>query len=194
MGVGVERYAPRHATDVDAAGQGARPARLVLALVLLGLAAAGFLAQAQFRVFETVLAQHWLGLLLEGPVGRIDDLLYFSWSDGNRIGMRITHACTVVLLVVPFAVAGAIVLAFTRFSLPRVVVGLLAGVVMLLAVNQVRIGLVAFSIQHWGMTGYDVSHKFVGTVVGLAGFTAALLLMLRISAGSPAPEVDRRAP
>lgn len=194
MGARVARSAPRHATEAGTPGQGARAARLVLALVLLGLAAAGFIAQGQFRIFETALAQHWLGLPLSGPVGRMDDLLYFSWSDGNRIGMRITHACTVVLLVIPFTVAGAIVLAFTRFSLLRVVAGLLAGVIMLLVVNQVRIALVALSIQHWGMTGYDISHKFVGTIVGLAGFTAALLLMLRISAGSHGSEVAHRTP
>jgi exosortase/archaeosortase family protein len=148
-----------------------------------------FWQQGRIRADEASLAGEWFGAVLGGSVNTSKDVVYFSWVDGPAVGMRITAECTVALLTGPLCLLGGALLGFTRARWQRLLVGLAAGLVAVVVVNQVRLVLIAISIQHWGMPGYDVSHKFVGTVVALAGFVAASLLMLRIATAN-----ERRSP
>ena len=168
-----------------------RTSRVALSLPILGAALYVLLYQNSFRDLEALMAQSWLSTLIEGSVGRIGNLIYFSWPDGPAIGLRIGPECTVALLIAPFFVVVATLVSVTRFRVGKTLLGLAIGSAMLLVVNQIRIALIAVSIQQWGMTGYDVSHRFIGTVVGLAGFTAALLVMVKIASGSSTDPVRR---
>jgi hypothetical protein len=58
---------------------------------------------------------------------------------------------------------------------------------MLLAVNQPGVARVAISMQHWRMTGYVASDRFLGTVLALAGLVVGVLAMLRIAVFDVAP-------
>jgi exosortase/archaeosortase family protein len=98
--------------------------------------------------------------------------------------MRITSECTVALLLAPLCLLAAALIAFARTRWYRVLLGLSVGLVTAVVVNQLRLGLIAVSMQRWGLNGYHVSHKFVGTVIALAGFVAAALAMLRIATAS----------
>lgn len=158
-----------------------RWARVAGALCLVGLGLLMFWQQGWIRNEEATLAGDWFGVVLGGSVNTSKDIVYFSWLDGPAVGMRITAECTVALLTGPLCLFGAAMLAFTRARWHRLLVGLAAGLVALVVVNQVRLMLIAISLQQWGMPGYDVSHKFVGTVVALVGFVAGTLLMLRIA-------------
>jgi exosortase/archaeosortase family protein len=155
--------------------------RMAGALVLAAVGVVTLWQQALIRDDEASLAGRWFGAVLGGPVAASHDVVYFSWARGSAIGMRITGECTVALLTGPLCLLGAALLAFARPRWHRVLVGLAVGLVTVIVVNQLRLALIAVSMQHWGMTGYHVSHKFVGTVVALAGFVAAALAMLRIA-------------
>ncbi|GAA4817453.1 exosortase/archaeosortase family protein [Nocardioides caeni] len=179
-----ERYRRPASAEVHEVGPLARAGRWVFALSLVGAAVFGALQEARFRVLEATIAQQWMGGPLEGSVRRFEDLLYFPWVNGPAVGLQITSECTVILLIAPVVVVAAVLCALTRFQLLRVAGGLIAGVALLMIANQIRLLVIAFSVQTWGWAGYDVSHKFVGTVIGLVGFTLAVLLMLRVAAGS----------
>ena len=166
-----------------------RWARVAGAVCLFALGASMFWQQGRIRAEEATLAGEWFGVLLGGSVNTSKDVVYFSWLNGSAVGMRITAECTVALLTGPLCLFGGVVLAFTRARWQRLLVGLTAGLVAVVLVNQVRLMLIAISMQHWGMPGYDVSHKFVGTVVALVGFVAGTLLMLRIATAN-----ERRSP
>jgi exosortase/archaeosortase family protein len=156
-------------------------ARMVGALALAIAGAVVFLQQSVMRKDEAFIAGHWFDTFLNGPVHRSRDAVYISWQHGSAIGIRITSECTVALLIGPLFLLSAALLAFARPTIPRLLAGLLLGLVTVVVVNQLRLGIIAISMQHWGMAGYHVSHTFIGTVVALAGFVIAALAMLKIA-------------
>lgn len=158
-----------------------RVLRMFGGLVLVAVGVSLLLYETVVRADEASLAGHWFGLFLAGPVQTSRDLVFFDWSKGPLVAVQITQECTVALLAGPLLFLGAGLLAFTRAAWHRLLVGLAVGLAVVIAVNQVRLALIAVSTQHWGISGYDVSHKFVGTVLVLAGFTLAVLLTIRIA-------------
>lgn len=188
-----ERYANPDA-DLPALPRGQawnRLLRVLLALPLLTGAALIVWQQAFFRIVETTVGQRWLGLVMGGDLRQAKDVLVFPWSVPPFAGLRVGPECTVALLISPLIVVGALLLALSvRFSIARLLTGLLIGSVLLMLINQVRIAVIALSIQHYGTTGYEISHKFVGTLMGLVGFTLALLVMLKVGAGMRRERVE----
>lgn len=158
-----------------------RWARVVGAMCLVALGVLMFWQQGRIRADEASLAGGWFGAVLGGSVDTSKDVVYFSWLNGPAVGMRITAECTVALLTAPLCILAGAILGFTRARWSRLLAGLAAGLIAVVAVNQIRLALIAVSMQHWGMPGYDVSHKFIGTVVALVGFVAGTLMMLRIA-------------
>lgn len=163
--------------------------RVAGALCLVALGVLMFWQQGWIRTEEATIASGWFGAVLGGSVNASEDVVYFSWLNGAAVGMRITAECTVALLTGPLCLFGGAMLAFTRARWRRLLVGLAAGLVAVVVVNQIRMALIAISLQQWGMPGYHVSHKFVGTVVALIGFVAGTLLMMRIATAN-----ERRSP
>jgi exosortase/archaeosortase family protein len=137
--------------------------------------------QASIRVAEASLAGHWFPAVLTGWVGTSHDVVFFSRLHGSMIGIRITSECTVALLTGPLCLLAAALIAFAHTQWRRSLTGLLAGLLIVIAVNQIRLAIIAIAMQHWGMSGYEVSHKFVGTLIALAGFAVAALAMLKIA-------------
>lgn len=162
------------------AGAAHRALRVLGALVLVAAAVVVVWQQAAVRDGEASLAGHWFGTVLSGSVGSSRDVIWFGWVHGPAVGMQITSECTVALLLGPLFLLGAGLLAFTKARWNRLIFGLAAGMTVVVVVNQLRLAMIAVSTQHWGIGGYDVSHKFVGTLFALAGFAAAALLMLKI--------------
>lgn len=160
-----------------------RLVRLVCALLPLALGGLVLWQQGQVRIGEAALAQSWLGWTMEGPVGHVHDMITFPWISGPIIGMQISQQCTVAYLLGPMCLLAALLTALTRSSLIRLAVGLLVGTGLLVIVNQVRVAIIAMSTQHWGISGYDVTHKLVGTLVALIGFTTAALVMIMVATG-----------
>jgi exosortase/archaeosortase family protein len=167
--------------------------RIVGTGLLVALGVAIFWKQAAIRDDEASLAGRWFGALLSGSVGTSRDVVYFSWLHGSAVGMRITSECTVALLLGPLCLLAAALLAFARTRWYRVLLGLSVGLATAVVVNQLRLVLIAVAMQRWGLSGYHVSHKFVGTVIALAGFVAAALLMLRIATASSARRSHARS-
>ena len=149
------------------------------ALVALGIVM--FVNQSWIREGEARLAGDWFGVILHGSATSSHNVVFFPWLRRSEVGMRITAECTVAILTAPLCIVAAALLLFARARWTRLVGGLAVGLLILVGVNQLRLALIAISMQHWGMSGYDVSHKFLGTVLALAGFVFGVLSMLRIA-------------
>lgn len=154
------------------------------AAVLVACAVLVVSFQASIRNGEASVAGGWFRAVLAGGARSTRDVVYFSWP-GGAVGMRISLGCTVALLLAPVALIGAGLLVLSRASWLRIAAAITTGVLAVIVVNQLRIGLIAFAMQHWGRTGFDVSHQLVGTVFALVGFAAAVAAMVKIAAHTP---------
>ena len=166
--------------------------RLLGALMLCGIGIGVIWQQGTVRHDEASIAGSWFGTVLHGRVGSTRDIVTFGWSKGPLVGLKITSECTVALLIGPLIILAAIMLAVTKMQIRRLAAGLAVALAIVVVVNQLRLALIAVSTQHWGISGYDVSHKFVGTLVALVGFVAAVLLMIKLAA-KPEPRGSHAA-
>ncbi|WP_147918445.1 hypothetical protein [Ruania zhangjianzhongii] len=162
-----------------------RMVRIAVGLVLLAAATALLTWQPQVRAGEMGLAGSWFHLVLAGTTHTAGDTIYFSWTGGPLIGLQDTWECTVALLAAPLCAIGGALLALTRVPAHRLLTGLVLALVLVVAVNQVRLAMIAISLQRWGLDGYDLSHKVLGSIVAIAGFVLAAMVFLKIAGASP---------
>jgi exosortase/archaeosortase family protein len=164
--------------------RGSRLLRVTAGLALLAAAAAMLVWQEQVRHGEISIAGLWFDLILTGSTHTNNDVIYFTWSGGPLIGMRDTWECTVALLAGPMCALGGALLGLTRMPWHRLLTGLGVALGLLLVVNQLRLAMIAFSLQGWGLAGYELSHKTLGSIFAIAGFVVATGIFLRIAAAS----------
>src|SRR5690606_18151060 len=124
-----------------------RSLRVLASLLLLAVAAGLLVWQQQVRYGEIGLADLWLGQLLAGGTHANQDLLFFSWAGGPMIGMRVTAECTSALLLAPLLALAAVLLGVTRAPWLRLLAGLAVGLALVVVVNQVRLAMIAYSLQ-----------------------------------------------
>lgn len=175
-------------TGVDAAGQpgavqvrAGQVANIVVSVVLLICVGVLVFSNERVRAVEAFTASTWLDPLLPGGVSAAGSIFMITSSPDGAIAFRITTECTSIVLIAPLMVFAAALLLRRGTSTGRVLAGTAVMVVVIEAVNQGRLGVIAWSTHTWGLhPGYDISHTFVGSVIGVAGFAIGLLLMLAI--------------
>jgi len=157
------------------------PAKALGLAGFLGVTVSAVLCQEVFRSAEAWLAATWLDLFLPGGCVAAGTGYMISESPQGPILFRITAECTSLVLIVPILLVGAALLLHRSTTVRRVLVAAVTAAVALSVVNQARLGLIAWATQTWGLdTGYEISHKLVGSIIGLLGFVAALLAALKI--------------
>lgn len=176
--------ARRHGRRRRRQPRGHRVVRVAAGLLLLVAAAAMLVWQEQVRHGEIAIAGLWFDLVLTGTTHTNDDVIYFTWSGGPLIGMRDTWECTVALLAGPMCAIGGVLLGLTRMPWHRLLAGLGVALGLLVVVNQLRLAMIAFSLQGWGLPGYELSHKTLGSIFAIAGFVIAAGVFLRIAGAS----------
>jgi exosortase/archaeosortase family protein len=69
----------------------------------------------------------------------------------------------------------------TRLKLWRAIAGLAAASAVVILVNQLRLGLIAWFTYLWGIdVGFEIAHVFVGSIIGILGFAASVLVLFLI--------------
>ena len=110
-----------------------------------------------------------------------DERVYFALGTSRAFGLQITSECTSALLLIPLFVMMGSFAIFTRLSLGRELVALIAGTVLILFVNALRVAGIAWATWRFGFDpGYSYSHIFVGSAFSLVGFVGAMLVALWI--------------
>lgn len=119
---------------------------------------------------------------------------FFHLSAPRGFGLNLSAECTSALLLIPLFVMMGSFAIFTSLSLRRQVLAVIAGAALILAVNTLRIAGIAWATWHYGVSGYDYSHVFVGSAFSLVGFVGAMLvaLWMLVSADRNAVAILRR--
>ncbi|WP_050737868.1 exosortase/archaeosortase family protein [Leifsonia xyli] len=138
----------------------------------------------------TMLLRPWTG----GTSFSRRDVYFVPIGSTGIIGFQVTPECSVALMGLPLLIVSVIILQFPRVQWTCWCLGTAATAPIILVANQVRLlTVVAFTVS-WAHNGYEI----VGTVIGLAGFVAALLVLVGVTTrrreAAPTPERRRSWP
>jgi exosortase/archaeosortase family protein len=165
----------------------ARPGRRITrvdAAVVAGVGLAILLTESHMRQIEAAASAFVLRLThVAGTAHPTGSAVVFNQGP-HWVGYSIAAGCTAALLIAPFFFVSAGLLLSRRVSLSRGLIALVVVTVLVWAVNQLRLLLIAASMQLWGFrTGYNRSHVLAGGVLstfGVAiGVVIFVLLMIR---------------
>ncbi|MDT4911592.1 MAG: hypothetical protein QOC66_720 [Pseudonocardiales bacterium] len=128
-----------------------------------------------------------------------ETVVFFGLGTPRAFGLDITNECTSALLLIPLLVMMGSFAMFTRLSMRRQLVALFVGAFLILAVNALRVAIIAWATWKYGYDpGYTYSHVFVGSAFSLVGFVGAMLvalwILVRTERGNPAPAAEAAAP
>lgn len=144
------------------------------------------------RAVEAYLVSLWLNPLLPGGVVANGEY-YMAWMTPQEpLAFHITPECSALVLISPLLILGAFFLSSQRVRWGRGIAGILAMLVVILIVNQLRFALIAWATQTWGIDpGYEITHKFVGSLLGIAGFVAGLIVLITVSGLRRSKKLDK---
>jgi exosortase/archaeosortase family protein len=126
------------------------------------------------------------------PVSSLDSTLFSVVHHGQAFPLSIVSACSGVNSVVGFLLVGSAFAAIVRGPLMRKVLWLVGGMVLLWAINLVRIMFIFWAGRTWGEhVAISVLHPFVGLVTFSLGVVAMVLVIkplgMSIGIGQAAP-------
>jgi exosortase/archaeosortase family protein len=160
--------------------------RAVVAVVIVALCGVSAFANGFVRSVEAFGAAHLLNLFIAGG-SRASNSTYLVWVTQSRlVGFHVTAECTVLIILIPLLLLAATMIALTRVTWWRAALAIVATVLIVLAVNVVRLAFIGWATQLWGVGfGYTLSHTFVGSVIGIAGFAAGLAVLVLTMGARP---------
>jgi exosortase/archaeosortase family protein len=157
--------------------------RAIVAAVVVAAVVVGALGNAQYRAVEAFLASALLRPFVDATTSSVGSVIVVS--DTHRVfGLDVTAECTALILIAPLLLLAAALLLFGRAPWWRTALGVAAMVTVVTVVNEVRLALIGYSTLRWGIDqGYEISHTFVGSVIGIVGFALGLAVLVLITVG-----------
>lgn len=147
--------------------------RMIAALLLTISAALALASVSTITSVEANVAGRVLTWIFRIPAHAIPGFSYVIYRDDPTYVLLVTPECSAVFLVLPFLASAALLSLSRRFPLPRLLAALLFGTIVIVAVNEIRIGLIGASLSWWGLDGYGWSHTIVGSGLSFIGIIAA---------------------
>jgi exosortase/archaeosortase family protein len=163
--------------------------RLLACVACCAMAIAAVKENFVLRGFEAAVASHVVAFVTSMPAGPIPQTptFWFTVAPHHEMGLEITSACTVVLMMTPFLIATAL-LVWRRSSAIRPVVACIVAVAMLMAVNQLRILTIIMFVLKMGFGGgFYWGHTLVGSLITVIGGSMTLVVyaLIAIRRGTP---------
>lgn len=161
---------------------GIAPGKAVVGAVLVSVAAVLVAFLHVFQSIEALLAAQLYsgGTPTSADYGRA--IVFFGLSRPGGFGLRITPECCSALLIVPIALVAAGLLTRPRVRWQRVLLGFAIASVLLMASNQLRIGVIAWASHRFGFgAGFEWSHAVLGSLISLVFAVGALAVLVRVS-------------
>lgn len=159
----------------------ARRTRLVVAAALAALAGILISTEATTRAGEAILAREFIQLVAPGRAVAAGPIVYFGIGTAEVTGLNITTMCSTTVLIVPLLLLAVAIIGITRAPTARVGLGLLVGMGLAITCNMIRFASAAWAYGAYGREGFDLVHRYAGSLFVIVGFVAAFLLLLRIS-------------
>jgi hypothetical protein len=150
---------------------------------LLGLAVLAAFQEERGRDYEAWLASHTFHLLgvQTGYYGGPLAMAWFAMNTHLRIGFMVTPECTIAFLLIPFLIATSLLI-WQRIMLIRPLIGLGVAVVLLLAMNQIRLLQIAAFVKGMGLiSGFYWGHTIVGSLITIVGLAVTLIVFAMIA-------------
>lgn len=158
-------------------------AQRILAWSAIFAAVASVIFIQQIAVGEAMAAAFWLNPLLPGGVIASRDNFVVG-VEGVPIAFHVTAGCSAAVLLAPALVFYGATLRLRRITFGRALAAALVMITVIFTTNQLRLGLIAWASQTWGMDlGYQVSHRYVGSALAIVGFCAGIALLFLITSG-----------
>lgn len=150
--------------------------------VLIAAAGVGVLAtESHMRHVEAGVSAFLLRITHLAPVAHPTGSAVVFTQQNHWVGYSIAAGCTAALLIAPFFFVSAGLLLSGRVSVRRGLVALLIASALVWVVNQLRLLLIAASMQLWGFrTGYNRSHVLAGGVLSTFGIAIGIVLFLAL--------------
>ena len=184
--------------DADRAQPGRRAGRdplgIPLAVAVVALGAVLVIWEGRFRVAEAKVSAFLLRTIhLRVPARALGPSVLFPLR-GRWVGYTLTVSCTAALLLFPFVLIAAGLLASGRINRRRALASLGVVSAIIFAINQLRFLVIAGSMVAWGFRlGYERSHILLGTVLSTLGLVVGVIIfiwMLLDKPGINAPDAD----
>lgn len=176
---------PRGASALEPVAPTRRAARLACAVPLLLAAVALFVTWTRLVPTEAALTTDVLDLAFGPGVGVDGDVIWTGIGTDRLFGIELTPLCSTVVLLMPVLFfGGLLVLWLSKAPLWRALVGVAVGVALAVAANQIRFLLLVALWRGFGLGGFQVGHRYVGSIEVLLVFGLAMFAMLRIATGS----------
>jgi len=179
---------PRHSGPAGRAGRAGGATRslaLGLALLLIAGAVALLAFQVRFRAAEAVVAARLMDPFVAGTTAPAGPIVWFGLGTDGVTGFMITPLCSTVILVTPLMALAGVMLLVRPLSTGRTLVGLAIGAAIVAACNLFRYCFAAFALQRWGEPGFEAVHRYAGSLLVIAGFITAFILLLRLATATP---------
>jgi exosortase/archaeosortase family protein len=174
-------------------GRSARAGRLLVAAALAIAATALIATEATTRAAEAVLAREFIGLVAPGRAVAAGPIVWFGIGTDEVTGLVITTMCSTTVLAVPLLLLAVAITGITRAPTSRVGLGLLVGLALAVTCNMIRFASAAWAYGAYGRDGFDLVHRYVGSLFVIVGFVLAIVLLLRIALREPGSR-NRTAP
>lgn len=163
------------------ASRAASRIRLLPSALLVACGGLLIVANDAFRSLEARCAQPVVALATGSTSGAVRDVVFFGLGTDHSTGLRITTGCTTAGLLVPFLLVMAAIVAKSTVPVVRVLVVTALGALMLLAVNVLRLTVIAWATSMWGLgDGFEISHVLIGSILAVAGFAGTLVVSVRL--------------
>lgn len=164
-----------------------------LALVALLAAVASLVFIERIAIAEALTTAFWTNPLLAGGVLAARDNFVVQ-VDGTPIAFHVTPSCSAAVLLAPALLVYGVILLIRRIAFLRAVVAAIVMVAVIVATNQLRLGLIGWASQTWGMdAGYQIPHRYVGSALAIVGFCAAIALLFLLTSGKRRADRSRLA-
>ncbi|MEU8782891.1 exosortase/archaeosortase family protein [Streptomyces sp. NPDC048637] len=176
---------PAGAHLADSGSWPARTARWAVALCLLAASPAVLTVWAHtYRSFEALAAGKAAGLFTSTIV--LGDAFHVphsagSDSDGHGLWIAVTAACTTTILLVPLVLIAAWAVLQPRIRPAMALLGLAAGLVVLLMTGTARLAGIGLAWHWWGARSFWLSHNLVGSLISLIATVVALGVQFKVT-------------
>lgn len=167
---------------VSSVRQGAAAIGRPLVALSVAVAAVALVANHEtVRALEAVLVRRLIAAVTEGSASAAGSIVYFGVGTSDVVGLSITLMCSTVVLAAPLLALSAGIVGITRATWPRVLLASAVSIALVLLTNFARFMMAAAAYTQAGHEGFDVVHRYVGSLFVIAGFIGAIVLLLTLA-------------
>lgn len=156
--------------------------RTAFGIALTAAVSATLWYQSNIRCIEAWVAAHWADMIPGVMSYALSGRPVFLLAGGSRaVGLVVSAECTVSLLMIPLLVWSLLLVAARRVNIAKLFAGLIVSLLLLTAVNQLRLITIGWAYFSMGRTGYEWSHTVVGSIISILGMILAVMVYIRIA-------------